>query len=281
MATPDCVVLATMHGKETAIAPLLRRALGWQCHVPAGFDTDRFGTFSRDIARLGAPIDTARAKIAAAFESVPQASLGIASEGSFGPHPQIPFLAVDREIVVLVDRRNGLEVVGHHLSPRTNFAQALVSDATAAIAFARAVGFPEHGVIVIGTRAGKPAPDRLLCKNIQHMSDLLAAVRAAIALGDPAHLETDMRASHNPTRMRVIKRATVNLLRRYCSRCPRCQRAGFVVTEVLTGLPCALCAEPTDTPRAEVMACAGCAYRVEKPFDALVADPGRCDNCNP
>ena len=64
-------VIATMHGKERVIAPLLAEALGLDCLVPSAFDTDRFGTFTREIARTGSQLDAARAKIAAAFEHGP------------------------------------------------------------------------------------------------------------------------------------------------------------------------------------------------------------------
>ena len=60
-------VLATMHGKEAAIAPVLARFTGLRVAVPNGFDSDRFGTFSRDIPRAGSALDAARAKIAAGF----------------------------------------------------------------------------------------------------------------------------------------------------------------------------------------------------------------------
>ena len=84
-------VLATMHGKERVIAPLVQRALGVHLEVPNGFDTDRFGTFSREVPRKHSAIETARAKIIAALEQIPCARVGLASEGSFGPHPQVPF----------------------------------------------------------------------------------------------------------------------------------------------------------------------------------------------
>jgi hypothetical protein len=274
-------VLATMHGKERIIAPLLQAALGLRIYVAAGLDTDRFGSFSRDIPRIGSPLDAARAKIAAVFEQIPQASVGLASEGSFGPHPQIPFLPFDREIVLLVDRRNGLEIVGHHLAPRTNFAQTVTGDPDAAMTFADRTGFPAHGVIVIGTADGRPAPRRLLRKDIMTAQDLRAAVAEAIVLCGSAHVETDMRAHRNPTRMRAIKRATIDLVRRYRSECPQCARPGFAVTERLSGLRCAGCGEPTDVTRAEVLLCAGCAHRIERMIGAPVADPSRCDYCNP
>lgn len=274
-------VLATMHGKERVIAPLLQAALGLRIAVPENLDTDRFGSFSREISRTASPLDTARAKIAAAFEQAPHAQIGLASEGSFGPHPQIPFLPFDSEIVLLKDRRSGLEIAGHHLTPRTNFAQAVVENPDAALAFALRVGFPAHGVIVIGTADGKPAPNRLLVKGAATPQALRAAVDDALARCGSAHLETDMRAHRNPTRMRAIRRAAIDLVRRYRSVCPHCARPGFVVTEWLTGLPCAACAMPTTMSRAEVSLCSGCAWRVERNLGVGVADPTRCDHCNP
>lgn len=277
----DCAVIATMHGKEAVIAPLLRGALGLQTQLPAGFDTDRFGTFSRDIPRLESPLATARAKIAAAFERCPHAQVGIASEGSFGPDPRVPFIPFDSELVLLLDRRDGIEVAGYHATPRTNYAQCVVADADAATAFARRIGFPSHGVVVMGAADGKPDHRRLLRKDSTNLVELLQAVADAVARCGAACLETDMRAHRNPTRMRAIRRATIDLVRRYRSRCPRCGRAGFVVTERLAGLPCADCHAPTELLRATAMVCAGCGHRQEQSAAAAWADPSRCDYCNP
>lgn len=277
----DCAVIATMHGKESVIAPLLQGALGLRTELPGELDTDRFGTFSRDIPRMDTPLATARAKIAAAFEQVPHAQIGIASEGSFGPHPQVPFVPFDSELVLLMDRRNGVEVVGHHVTPRTNYAHCVVVEAEAARAFAQRAGFPAHGLIVIGTKDGKPAPLKLLRKDATTMTELLGAVADCVSLCGAAYLETDMRAHRNPTRMRAIRRATIDLVRRYRSRCPDCGREGFVVTEWLSGLRCAACNAPTDMIRAVASVCAGCGHRRERASGPAWADPGRCDYCNP
>lgn len=274
-------VLATMHGKERVIRPLLEAGLGLRIHLPDGFDTDRFGTFSREIKRTGTQLDAARAKIAAAFEHDPEAQIAIASEGSFGPHPFIPFAPLGREIVVLRDRVSGLELIGHHEDLSTNFAHQSVETADAAATFAERIGFPRHGLIVIGIIEGNPVPGRYLNKNVQTHEQLSRAVREAIALCGAAHIETDMRAHRNPTRMHAIKRATIDLARLYRSPCPRCAQPGFSVTERLTGLPCAWCGAPTNALRAEVLVCAGCSHRIERPTKAATADPGQCNGCNP
>jgi hypothetical protein len=38
--------------------------------------------------------------------------MGIASEGSFGPHPYIPILLLGRELVFLIDLKRGLALAG-------------------------------------------------------------------------------------------------------------------------------------------------------------------------
>lgn len=54
--------LATMHGKEKAIAPAFKRHLGMSV-LPCDFiDTDAFGTFTGEIVRQATPLETAIAK---------------------------------------------------------------------------------------------------------------------------------------------------------------------------------------------------------------------------
>lgn len=277
----DDAVLATMHGKEQAIAPLLQGALGLRVRVTAGIDTDRFGTFSRDIERTGSQLDAARAKIAAAFEMSPGARVAAASEGSFGPHPQIPFVTLAREIVVMKDRVSGLELIGHHAGMETNFSHVVVADVACAVAFADRARFPGHGVIVLGCVDQQPAPRRALIKDIGDWADLQRAIETVIATCGAAFIETDMRAHRNPTRMRTIKRATLDLVRRFRSPCPICARPGFAITQRLFGLPCSWCEGSTIALKADVYCCEGCGYREEHAVKTATADPGQCAECNP
>lgn len=279
--THEPAVLATMHGKERVIAPILQRALGLRVAVSDGIDTDRFGTFSRDVERTGSQLDAARAKIAAAFAAAPEVNVALASEGSFGPHPYIPFVPLAREIVVLADRVRGLELVGHYASPTTNFGHAVVSDVAGAIAFGERVRFPGHGLIVVSIRDGQPAPAVALIKDIRRLTDLSEAVERVIGACGAAFIETDMRAHRNPTRMRAIKRATLDLIRRFRSACPTCATPGFCITERTAGLPCSWCGEPTLAVRADVLSCAACGHRFERVVNAVSADPGQCGECNP
>lgn len=275
-------VLTSMHAKERVIAPVLRIELGLVVELAEGIDTDRFGAFSREIERKGSQLDAARAKIAAGFDRVPWARVGLASEGSFGPHPNFPFLAVGRELILMTDRETGLELTGYDLSLETNFAHAAVKDVDSASAFSGRVGFPEHGLIVSGCRGDRPAPDIMLMKGVTDAAALEAAVLSAMRLCGSAFVETDMRAHRNPTRMAAIERATRDLARRFHGRCPNCDHPGFDVTERIPGLPCAWCSEPTRVIKAEVLTCQSCGHDVRRSVTAdTTADPGRCDGCNP
>jgi hypothetical protein len=275
-------VLATMHGKERVIVPLLERDLGLHVELALGLNTDRFGTFSREIERNGSQLDAARAKIAAAFENAPHARVGIASEGSFGPHPYIPFLALGRELILLIDRETGLELTGHDASPETNFDHAVVSNVSSATEFGERAKFPDHGLIAIGCVDNQPAPDQALVKDITDRESLEAAVSAVVKKCGAAFLETDMRAHRNPTRMSAIGRATADLVRRFRSRCAACAYPGFDVTERVSGLPCAWCGEPTRLIQREILSCRSCGHRQERSAtDKNTADPGQCEGCNP
>ena len=274
------VVIATMHRKEEAIAPLVEAHLGARPQVPQNFDTDRFGTFTGDIQRPHAPRATARLKAAAALDHTGE-TLAIASEGSFGPHPQIPFLACDRELVLLLDRRHQLEIVGEYLSTDTNYRHQTIQDLEAALAFAQAVGFPSHGLVVKpqGREAGP------WVKGIVTETHLVQAVTTALrqAPQGEVRLETDMRALYNPTRMGVIAQATEQLMATLGRRCPQCQYPGFALVRELPGLPCSLCGSPTLLTQTRVYQCQHCQHQHHQPPPdrPASADPAHCPYCNP
>ena len=275
-------VLTTMHAKEHVIGPILRDALGLTVKLAEGIDTDQFGAFSREIKRLGSQLDAARAKISAGFERMPSARVGVASEGSFGPHPDVPLIAIGREIVLMIDRDSQSELIGYDTSIETNFEHILTPSLAMVIEFARRVRFPEHGLIVMGCHNELPAPDIFLKKDIVNANQLEAAVQEAVKVCGVAFVETDMRAHRNPTRMAAIKRATRDLIRRFQLLCPDCGHRGFDVTELVAGLPCAWCGEPTRAIMAEALVCQSCGHKEERTVsDAPTADPGQCYSCNP
>jgi hypothetical protein len=274
-------VLATMHGKEAAVGPLLQRFLGLRVIVPDGLDTDRFGTFSREIPRAGSALDAARAKIEEGFARVPGSTIGIASEGSYGPHPDVPYLPLGHEHVLLIERHTGLQLVGRHVGAALHMAAARVTSVGEAIALAERWRFPAQGVLVMRLDGEQPSPRRGIHKELRTLPALQQAVARIVAEDGAAWLETDLRAHRNPPRMRWIRRATLDLVRALRSRCPACERPGFVRSSSVEGLPCASCRQPTSTIKAFVRACASCGHQACEPVGVAWADPALCDLCNP
>jgi ribosomal protein S27AE len=275
-------VLATMHQKERVIAPILERELGVTILVPADFDTDIFGTFTREVKRLGTQIEAARLKAEKALEIAGE-TLAFASEGTFGPHPMMPYLAANREIVILLDRDNNLELIGESLSVETNYSHQLVSSIEEADNFAKQAGFPEHGMVVIVGEAAAGKGE--IVKGIVTEEQLFDAVTAGLKKSSTGrvHIETDMRAMYNPTRMKNIENATLDLVKKFQQFCPECGWPGFEVAQRKIGLPCGLCYFPSQLVRSTIYKCKNCGYTKEElfPDGRETADPAQCQYCNP
>jgi hypothetical protein len=272
------LALLTQHGKERVIAPALEPVLGCRITLVTGYDTDLLGSFTRVIPRAGTQLEAARrkAELGLALSGLPT---GLASEGGFGPDPMAGLFPWNVEIVLLLDRTRGLEVVGRAQGPARHLYR-LVEDWPAVEAFAREAGFPEHHLVV---RPDSPDDPRLR-KGIADWPALEAAWHWAIkaSAGGRVWLENDLRAHANPTRMAMIARAAEDLAVRLSSCCPACGTPGYASTARIPGLPCADCGAPTREPRAEVWACLKCDQRETRPVSGpALADPGRCDLCNP
>lgn len=274
-------VLATMHQKEQVIAPILKHELGLQVFVPLNFDTDAFGTFTREVKRSGNQLEAARLKAQKALEAT-GATIAIASEGAFGPHPSIPWISSNREIILFIDQEQGLEIVGEEFSLRTNYSYKTVSNVQEGLEFADQVGFPEHGLIVMDNDCSSR---HQIFKGITSESELHKIIIEVTERSPDkkAHLETDMRAMYNPTRMKNIEKATINLVNNIKRFCPVCSAPGFRVSEAKKGLICAFCGLPTVLTKALIYRCSKCNFTQEQLFpDGMeYADPSQCLYCNP
>jgi hypothetical protein len=272
------IALLTKHGKERTIAPVLESVLGCRIELVAGYDTDQLGTFTGEIPRAGTQLEAARrkARIGMELSGLP---LGLASEGSFGPDPFAGIFPWNVEMVVLIDDRREIEVVGVGQG-KASFSHRLVADWPAAEAFAREAEFPGHQLVA---RPEGPDDPRIR-KGIDTWADLQAAFARALeqASNGLVFLETDLRAHANPTRREVIRLAAEDLAAKLNSPCPACGRPGFWTVDRVPGLPCAACGSPTRESRAEILGCLRCEHReTRERTDPRQADPGRCDYCNP
>ncbi|KYC40287.1 hypothetical protein WA1_27540 [Scytonema hofmannii PCC 7110] len=275
-------ILATKHHKEKAIAPILEQELGIKVIVPQDFDTDRFGTFTRDIKRTGSQIEAARLK-AESILSVTNETLALASEGSFSPHPSNPFVPCNLEIVILIDRTNELKIIGQSVTIETNFSHRAIASIPEAREFAAKVGFPEHAVVVMVHSSSENQEE--IIKGINTTEQLVEAVTYALKRSKTGeiHIETDMRALYNPTRMKNIARATHDLIQKIRNACPNCDFPGFDVFSRKRGLPCAYCLSPTELTLAVTYKCQKCGFFKDVMFPDGIqeADPSWCNYCNP
>lgn len=270
-------VIATMHGKERIIAPILESELGVCCETPTDFNTDVFGTFTREIPRRDSQYETAIKKARAAMRWC-DADLAIASEGSFGPDPQFPLVTTDLELVVLCDVTLPGVLTGWYRAQGIRVAGQWVRSTQEAVEVATRWGFPQQGVIVRRRKDGA----RGIYKEVTDVPTLEAVVAKLLRrpLCSRVYLETDMRAHRHPGRRDCIYHATVALAENGKRVCPECARPGFARAHAKPGLPCEWCHAPTDAARAHEFLCPHCGYTCEEAVPDSTAPAGMCAYCN-
>lgn len=274
------VAFLTQHGKERVVNPVLEQGLGCRVELVRGFDTDTLGTFTREIPRAGTQLEAARAK---AREGMRRSghSIGLASEGSFGPDPMIGFFPWNLEMLIWIDGDLELEVVGVASSRYTNHAQHSSADRGEIESFACQCGFPSHHMIL----RPNSEEDSRMRKGIADWDALHAAFDWACQLSEKGivFIETDMRAHANPKRMTVIAEAAQDLVQKLRSICPQCDLPGFARTKPVPGLRCKVCRRPTDAPIAWEYGCLKCPCREIRPLEGVpeFISPAQCPFCNP
>lgn len=289
------VLIATKHKKADALGLPLKAGLG--LHLQAEeVDTDQLGTFTGEVERQGTAFETAVKKARLGMTKAGTA-LGLANEGSFGPHPYIPFMPGCQEIVVLLDDELGIQVSESLISASTNFCHVEVRSIEELDEFLIRAKFPSHGLIVRpnkyqsalkgkGSRieSGKTVHEPIY-KGIRDKESLAAAIISCKGLsGDGlARIETDMRAHMNPTRMRVLRSLGIKLARRLRCTCPECGCPGFGISGAEGSLLCEDCGHPSEAPAFEVHSCPKCQYRKTFPRkDGITClEAMFCQSCNP
>lgn len=272
------LVIATKHKKEEVIAPLLEQSLEVKCFTPTNFDTDAFGTFSGEVERELDPISTARKKCLYAMEES-NTDLGIASEGSFGPHPALFFTNADEEVLIFIDKKNNIEIIAREVSTETNFDGKEIHTEKELLEFANTLQFPSHGLIL---RQSKDDTKHLI-KGIITVESLQKSYQAIADSAGSAFVETDMRALYNPSRMKVIEVTAKKLVAKINSKCPQCAIPGFDITDRKAGLPCGLCGSPTHSTHSYISSCKHCDYTKEDLYSdgKEQEEPIYCNFCNP
>jgi ribosomal protein S27AE len=272
------LIIATKHEKEKVIAPILEKELGVFCFVDKNFDTDILGTFTGEVERKLDPISTLRQKCLLAME-LNNCDLGVASEGSFGPHPTIFFVNADDELIIFIDKKNDLEIIVRELSTSTNFNGKEIRSEVELTEFVHLVNFPSHGVILRKTEGENEG----IVKDMADFVQLKEAFRQLFSSFQSVYAETDMRAMNNPTRMQVIAIATEKLIEKINSLCPNCNLPGFGITDMKKRLKCSLCGSPTNSTLSHIYTCQHCDHKKEKMYPNLITaqDPMYCNYCNP
>lgn len=272
------IALLTKHKKEIVIKPILEKETGCRLIVETRFDTDKLGTFSREILRPKSQLDTARMKIRRGMKLL-KADIAIASEGSFSPHPFVP-IAWNIEIVLLYDKKENMEIYGVYEGAETNFSHLKTNSFEEAVAFAKKIGFPEHYLIL--------RPDneysKMIFKDVDQPDKLKEVFDFCMSKAHEGtvFLETDMRAHANPTRMKNIEKATRDLISKLLSFCPDCGAPGFIVSEKIKGLPCELCGLPSEMILKYLRMCHKCKFTQEQLHPNGQFSPAQyCNYCNP
>ncbi|SKA22147.1 hypothetical protein SAMN02745126_04284 [Enhydrobacter aerosaccus] len=272
--------LATIHAKERAIAPPFRRLMGADVVVAPNVDTDTLGTFSGEVPRPDALVETSLLKAELVFNTL-DVDCAVASEGSYGPIDRLPFIPSGVEIMAFVDRRRGLRFVETLGTHRTNWRLQRFGQGDPRVpAVLKSMGFPQFGVFVIcGSDPTRPI------KGLTEVDEVVAAIdqEAARSEDGEAILISDMRAHLNPTRMKVLRALAWKLAKRLSSLCPRCGTPGFGHMHSRRGLPCEHCGEPTHWIDFEIDSCHACGFSESRPrADGRRAAPrSACRSCRP
>ena len=266
-------VITTQHSKEKLIAPTFA-TLGIEIFHHK-FDTDTLGTFSGEIPRTLPQRDTALRKARIGMDAT-GIKYGLASEGSIGPDPIVPFINSAIESIAWIDDVNKIEIIEYERGTEVVAVKIEVASLDALGDFLDRADFPNHALIAYS--AGKRGP---IYKGLRDLAELEKAVSELTKTGG-AIIESDLRAHMSPSRSEVIRRCAEKLAMRLQELCAKCETPGFGVIANLYGLNCEECGEEVEQAvRGELKGCAKCEYKEEKLNRKESVSPAQCLRCNP
>lgn len=271
-------VLTSKHQKLRLIDSSFRETVGLEI-IEVALDTDQFGTFSGEIERTLAPLEAAVAKARMGINET-GILIGIASEGSIGPDPLIPFLTSDIEHIVLVDEESGIQISEVYRS------FDIVADRIRCVPnqdltdFLQRADFPHHQLIVKTERSFSP----LAVKGISDLDELYAAIGKCSRESETGSvvIESDLRANRSPSRAQNIFQAGQLLSKRLGQLCPHCRTPGWGRVDYERGALCGSCSGYVETAiRAEINGCVQCDFREVGRAILTLVEPAQCPWCNP
>jgi hypothetical protein len=217
----------------------------------------------------------AKAQAAIAKTGIP---LAIASEGTIGPNPLIPIASSDVETVVFIDSENDVLIHESFRSAEIVVARRIFRPGENLEEFLSKADFPSHGLIVRAEHGKASAP----VKGIRDKSALLQSINDLAGDSGSVIVESDLRASFSPSRMRNIAACARLLARRIASLCPQCSAPGWGNVKPIFGLPCADCGSNVESAvMADQYGCGKCEHRQIFARAATAAEARFCNFCNP
>ncbi|BAU99991.1 DUF6671 family protein [Aurantimicrobium minutum] len=271
------IALATKHGKLAQIAPAFERIPEWELTL-AEIDTDEFGTFSGEIPRTLSPRDAAIAKARVGAELL-GTDYGLASEGSIGAHPHMPWVTSDHELLALVCVSKDFVIVESHLSADIRAHKETVDEHTDLELLVSRLDLPTHGANILYHQDN----ELVVLKGIQDPEMFIVELNTLLGSSvENLRVESDFRAMSSPSRQENIRACAERLVTRISSNCASCGEIGWGKVGYEFGLPCSGCGQMvTSVPHSETFGCVACDYSEVVSLGQHSIDPARCDFCNP
>jgi hypothetical protein len=268
--------LVTQHRKALIVAPEFQQILNLKVDE-VNLDTDKLGTFSGDVERVGSPRETVLAKARMAREES-GATLLLASEGTIGADPFIPFINTDRELFAFIDVELNIELVEFIRSTEIIAKRIEVNQDTDFTNFLLESDFPRHHLILKASQN----PVTVIAKGINSIERLNLELAKGFRDYSALTLENDFRAHCSPSRQVNIAAVARKIAKRLSQTCPSCEAPGWGVVDYRRGVECDLCGElSSEAIRNEILGCTKCPYRIDEKVMSEKLDPANCNLCNP
>jgi hypothetical protein len=268
------LLITTLHQKGALLQPLFAQ-FGLQLSTNDSFDTNKLGTFSKTVERRLAPPLAALEKAKAGYIFDQTADWYIGSEGSFFPHPSIPWVTLNQEVLVAWSANEDRQITVIHSAVAQGVFSLSISNEKELNEFVRSHPFEQIGLLITTEHQEPYFPEDI--------SELLSYSYTCFSKGQSIHIEPDVRAHRHSFRRSTILEAGGKLAKRLTTACPSCSCIGFGEERKVIGLPCGWCGQPTTQVREIRIWCTECSY--EESLDTsnipISADPSNCFTCNP